>query len=206
MSHIITYTEEIEERGHCQQRPSLETGDKYLLEVEGKMRLRIVKDVHFDRYVWEDVAQWTTTIEEFFEEEYVLLSMPTAASALPVFVANGLIGVLSRDKEQVKGEIVIPPSIDSVAVRGVAPFGFYDCQGLTQVTFAPMVAIVHAYAFARSGIRNLVFNDTLAIMVHTTAIAACASLPKFDPLFDRPFAGMYLFRSGPAFERWTVGP
>ena len=203
MSHIITYTEEIEERGHCQQRPSLETGDKYLLEVEGKMRLRIVKDVHFDKYVWEDVAQWTTTIEEFFEEEYVFLSMPEEASAIPVFVANGLVGVLSKDKDQVRGEIVIPASIGTVVVRGVAPCGFYDCRNLTQVTFAPMVAIVHEYAFAKSGIKNLVFNDTLAIMVHLTAVADCASLPKFDPIFDRPFPGMYLFRSGSAFEKWA---
>jgi hypothetical protein len=203
MSHLITYTEEIEERGHCQQRPSLETGDKYLLEVEGKMRLRIVKSVHFDKYVWEDVAQWTTTIEEFFEEEYALLSMPIESSVIPVFVANGLIGVLSRDKGQVRGELVIPATIDNRPIRGVAPFGFYDCGNLTQVTFAPMVAIVHEFAFAKSGIKNLVFNDTLAIMVHTTAIADCASLPKFDLLFDRPFPGMYLFRSGSAFEKWA---
>ena len=35
------------------------------------------------------------------------------------------------------------------------------------------------------------------------AIADCASLPKFDLLFDRPFPGMYLFRSGSAFEKWA---
>ena len=33
-----------------------------------------------------------------------------------------------------------------------------------------------------------------------SAIADCASLPKFDPVFDRPFPGMYVFRSGSAFE------
>ena len=202
MSHIITYTEEIEEHGFCQQHPALETGDKYLLEVEGKKRLRIVRNVHFDRYVWEDVAQWSTTIEEFFEEEYSLLSMTVGTTTIPVFVANGLIGVLSCDKDLVQGDLVIPASLGGIGVKGVAPFGFYGCHSLTQVTFDPMVGIVYEYAFANSGIRNLVFNETLAIMAHTSAIDGCDSLPKFDALFDRPFSGMYMFRGGKAFEEW----
>lgn len=45
MSHIITYTEEIEEHGYCQERPALNTGDRYLYEVDGKKRLRIVLSV-----------------------------------------------------------------------------------------------------------------------------------------------------------------
>jgi hypothetical protein len=202
MSHIISYTEEIEERGSCQQRPALETGDKYLLEVDGKKRLRIVKSVHFDRYVWGNVAQWTTTIEEFYEKEYTLLSIPVDASTISVFVANGLIGILSRDREQIKGRLVIPALVGNVPVRGVAPFGFYDCRNLTSVSFAPMVGIVYELAFAKSGIRNMVFNDELAIMVHITAVDGCEFLPKFDRLFDRPFPGMYLFRGGKAFEAW----
>lgn len=202
MSHIITYTEEIEEHGLCQQQPALETGEKYLLEVEGKMRLRIVKDVRFDRYVWEDVAQWSTTIEEYFEEEYTLLLIPVDVSTVSVFVANGLIGILSRDRDLLRGDLIVPASIGHVPVRGVAPFGFYDCRNLTQVTFAPMVGIVYEYAFAKSGIRTMTFNDELAIMVHNTAIDGCDSLPKFDPLFDRPFPGMYLFRGGQMFEEW----
>ena len=116
MPHIINHTEEIEERGLCQQRPELETGDKYLLGVEGKKRLRIVKSVQFIRYVWEDVALWSTTIEEYFEEEYSLLSMPVGTSSIPVFVANGLIGVLSCNKDLVQGELVIPAAIGDVAV------------------------------------------------------------------------------------------
>ena len=148
----------------------LETGDKYLLEVEGKKRLRIVKSVQFVRYVWEDVALWSTTIEEYFEEEYSLLSMPVGTSSIPVFVANGLIGVLSCNKDLVQGELVIPAAIGDVAVRGVAPFGFYDCKSLTQVTFSPMVGIVYEYAFANSGLRNMVFIETLAIMVHINTI------------------------------------
>ena len=72
MAHIITYTEEIEEHGYCQQRPSLYTGDKYLLEVEGEKRLRIVRSVDFDKYVWENVAQWSITIVEYFNDEYSL--------------------------------------------------------------------------------------------------------------------------------------
>ena len=202
MSHIFTYTEEIEEHGFCRQRPALETGDKYLHEVEGKKRLRIVKNVHFDHYVWENVAQWSTTIEEFFEEEYSLLSMPSGTSAIPVFVANGLIGVLSGDKDMVQGDIVIPSSLGGTPVRGVAPFGFYDCKSLTQVTFDPMICIVYEYAFSNSEIRHLVFNETLPIMVHPSAIDGCDSLPKFNTLFDRPFPGMYMFRGGKAFEEW----
>ena len=72
MPHIISYTEEIEEHGFCQQRPDPETGEKYLNEVDGQKRLRIVRSVHFDKYVWEDVAQWSTVIEEYLEEEYRL--------------------------------------------------------------------------------------------------------------------------------------
>ena len=76
MPHIITYTEEIEEHGYCQQRPELRTGDKYLHEVDGEKRLRIVLSVHFDKYVWENVAQWTTIIMEYFENEYKLKELP----------------------------------------------------------------------------------------------------------------------------------
>ena len=54
----------------------MRTGDKYLYEVEGEKRLRIVLSVHFDKYVWENVAQWTTTIMEFFENEYELKVFP----------------------------------------------------------------------------------------------------------------------------------
>lgn len=70
MSHIITYTEEIEEHVDCQECPDLRTGDKYLHEEGGRRLLRIVISVGFDKYVWENVAQWTTIIEEYFEEEY----------------------------------------------------------------------------------------------------------------------------------------
>lgn len=202
MSHIITSVEEIEEHGACRQRPALETGDKYLHEVEGKMRLRIVRRVHFDRYVWEDVAQWSTEIEEFFEEEYTLGTIPFGDAELPVFVADGLLGVLSCDKDRVRGDLVVPSAVGRIPVRGVAPFGFFGCEGLTQVSFAPMVGIVYEYAFAQSGIRRMVFNEKLVVMVHMTAIDGCASLPKFDPLFERPFPGMYLFRGGQVFEEW----
>ena len=59
MPHIISYTEEIEEHGYCQQRPELTTGEKYLHEVDGQKRLRIVKSVHLVKYVWENVVQWS---------------------------------------------------------------------------------------------------------------------------------------------------
>ena len=113
MSHIITYTEEIEEHGHCQERPVLRTGDKYLYEVEGKKRLRIVLSVHFDKYVWENVAQWTTTIMEFFEDEYKLIAFPINIGTpnhvdVPVFIANNLIGVLTCYKDKIRGKLSIP--------------------------------------------------------------------------------------------------
>ena len=202
MSHIITGIEEIEEHGACQQRPVLETGERYLHEVEGKMSLRIVRSVHFDRYVWENVAQWRPEIEEFFEDEYTLGTIPLGNREIPVFLAEGLIGVLSCETDQVRGELVLPAAVGQVPVRGVAPFGFFGCKGLTQVSFAPMIGIVYEYAFAQSGIRGMAFNDKLAIMVHLTAIDGCDALPKFDPLFDRPFPGMYMFRGGQAFREW----
>ncbi|MCR4852810.1 MAG: leucine-rich repeat domain-containing protein [Prevotella sp.] len=200
MPHIISYTEEIEEHGYCQQRPELETGEKYLKEVDGKMRLRIVQAVRFDKYVWEDVAQWTIIIKEFFEEEYVLCSMPIGESEVPVFVACGGVGVLSCHKDLVRGELVVPPRIGNTLVTSVCPFGFFACQQLTKVTFMPMVLVAYEYAFAKSGIKDLVFNDEVAVLVHNTAINGCDGLPHFDMLFDTPFRGMYLIRGGKVFQ------
>ena len=208
MSHIITYTEEIEEHGFCQERPTLNTGDKYLYEVDGKKRLRIVLSVHFDKYVWEDVAQWTTIIKEYFEEEYTLCTIPInngrpQQTEIPVFVANGLAGVLSCNKDLVCGELVIPSkTTGNVTIKGVAAFGFYDCQQLTKVTISPMVVIVYGWAFAKSGIKDMVFNEEVAVIVHITALNDCDGLPKFDRLFDFPFSGKYLFHGGEIFKKW----
>ncbi len=208
MSHIITYTEEIEEHGYCQERPTLSTGDRYLYEVDGKKRLRIVLSVHFDKYVWENVAQWTTTIREYFEEEYTLCTIPINSgtpqqSEIPVFVANGLVGVLSNNKDSVCGELIIPSkTTGNVTIKGVAPFGFYDSQLLTKVTIAPMVVIVYEWAFAKSCIKDMAFNEEVAVMVHITALNDCNGLPKFDRLFDFPFSGKYLIRGGDMFKKW----
>ena len=207
MPHIITYTEEIEEHGYCQQRPEWEDGQKYLHEVEGKKRLRIVLSVHFDKYVWEDVAQWTTTFQEYFEEEYTLATVlmnegQPNQSEIPVFIANGMMGVLTGDKDMVKGELVIPPKGFNQAVRGVAPFGFYDCQNLTKVTFEPNVVIAYEYAFSKSGIKEMIFNEVVPVMMHITAIDDCEGLPKFDKIFDKPFPGKYQMRGGEVFREW----
>ena len=207
MPHVINYTEEIEEHGYCQQRPELRTGDKYLYEVDGKKRLRIVKSVQFDKYVWEDVAQWSTTIEEYFEEEYTLttvlmnLGRPNQ-SEIPVFVANGMMGVLTSDKDLVNGELIIPSRRFNVVIKGVAPFGFYDCQQLTKVIFDARVVIAYEYAFAKSGIKEMVFNELVPVMVHITAIDGCDHLPKFDRIFDKPFPGKYQIRGWEAFREW----
>lgn len=200
--HTITYTEEIEEHGYCQQRPELKTGDKYLLEVEGKMRLRIVLSVHFDKYVWEDVAQWTTIIEEYFEEEYKLCALPVGQTEVPVFVAGGMIGVLTCHKDSVCGELLLPSALGNFAVKGVARYGFYDCQNLTKVVFAPMVVIAYEFAFANSGLKEMAFNEEVAAMVHITALDGCDNMPKFDMIFDQPFPGLYQIRGGNIFRQW----
>ena len=207
MSHIITYTEEIEEHGYCQERPGLHTGDKYLYEVDGKKRLRIVRSVVFDKYVWENVAQWTTIIEEYFEEEYTLTTVlvnygQPDQKEIPVFVADGMIGVLSCDKDLVCGELIIPSRRFNTVVKGVATFGFYDCRHLTKVIFDARVVIAYHYAFAKSGVKELVFNDLTPVLLHMTSVDGCEHLPKFDKLFDRPFKGKYLFRGGEAFDDW----
>lgn len=207
MPNIITYTEEVEEHGYCQQRPELRTGDKYLHEVDGKKRLRIVKSVHFDKYVWEDVAQWTTTIEEYFEEEYKLKSLhinigTPKMTDLPVFIAKGLIGVLTCDKDAVEGELFIPSQFGARAITGVAPYGFYDCQRLKTVVIDSPVAIAYEYAFAKSGVTDMKFNEEVPVMLHITALDDCENLPKFDKLFDKPFKGKYLMRGGDAFHEW----
>ena len=206
MPHTITYTEEIEEHGYCQERPELRTGEKYLYEVDGQQRLRIVRSVHFDKYVWEDVAQWTTVIEEYLPDEYSLCEILIKTDAyklsrLPVFIANGMIGVLTCDKDSVYGELVIPSTIGDRHVKGVAPFGFYECKDLTKVTFSPMVVIAYQYAFANSGLKELVFNEEMPVYVHTTAIDHCDNMPKFDKLFDRPFSGKYMICGGELFQK-----
>ena len=205
MPHIISYTEEIEEHGFCDQRPLLTTGKKYLHEVDGQKRLRIVRSVHLDKYVWENVAQWSINIEEYFEEEYTLCEMLIKTSAyklsrLPVFIANGMIGVLTCDMDSVYGELTIPPVVGNRPVRGVAPFGFYDCKDLVKVTFKPMVVIVYQYAFAHSGLKEMVFNEEVPVFIHTSAIDHCDNMPKFDRLFDRPFSGKYMFCGGEMFH------
>ena len=208
MPHIITYTEEIEEHGYCQQRPSLYTGDKYLLEVEGKKRLRIVRSVHLDKYVWENVAQWSITIVEYFNDEYSLGTLimnrgKTDQCEVPVFVASKMIGVLSCDKDKVQGELILPSSVNGITVRGVAEYGFYQCQQLTKVVFSPMVVIAYEYAFSESGLKDMAFNDEIVAMVHITAIDGCKALPKFDKIFDYSFfPGKYLMRGGSFFEEW----
>lgn len=207
MSHIINYTEEIEEHGYCQQRPELRTGDKYLYEVDEEKRLRIVKSVHFDKYVWENVAQWSTSIEEYFEEEYTLTTVlinygQPNQSEVPIFVANGMMGVLTSNKDLLCGELIIPSRRFNVVIKGVAPFGFYDCLQLSKVIFDARVVIAYEYAFAKSGIEELVFNELVPVMLHITAIDGCDNLPKFDRIFDKPFPGKYQIRGGEAFREW----
>lgn len=207
MPHIITYTEEIEEHGYCLQRPELKTGDKYLHEVEGKKRLRLVRSVHLDKYVWENVAQWTTVIEEYFEEEYSLTTVlmnfgQPNQPEVPVFVANGMMGVLTCDKEKVCGELFIPSKRFNVPIKGVAPFGFYGCQQLTKVIFDARVVIAYEYAFAKSGIKGMEFNEIVPVMVHISALDGCEHLPKFDKILDKPFPGKYQIRGGDAFREW----
>ena len=86
MPHCITYTEEIEEHGNCQQQPALTTGEKYLHEVDGQKRLRIVKSVHFDKYVWENVAQLSLPkIKAILE-----VSKETAEEGMELFNICGL--------------------------------------------------------------------------------------------------------------------
>lgn len=202
MSHLITYTEEIEECGYCQQRPELRTGDKYLHEVDGKMRLRIVLSVRFDRYVWENVAQWITVIEEYLDDEYTLCALSVDGSDVPVFVAHRMIGVLTSDKDKIRGELVVPSKIGKTTVKGVARYGFYDCANLTKVVFSPMVVIAYEYAVAKRGIRDMAFNEDVSVMVHFTAVDGCKNPTKFDCIFDRPFSGLYLIRGGEIFQKW----
>lgn len=207
MPHIIRHTEEIEEHGFCQQRPSLQTGDKYLIEVDGEKRLRIVLSVELDKYVWDNVAQWTTTLMEFGEGEYKIKELPInighpSHTDIPVFIANNLIGVLTCDKDKVQGELFIPFHIGICEIRGVAPFGFYDCKHLEKVIVDSPVVIAYEYAFGKSGITDMVFNEEVPTMLHTTAIDGCDNLPKFNKIFDRPFSGKYLFRGGDAFCEW----
>lgn len=169
--------------------------------------MHIVRSVHFGKYVWENVAQWTTVIEEYFEEEYTLTTVlmnfgQLSQSEVPVFVANGMMGVLTCDKERVCGELFIPSKRFNVPIKGVAPFGFYDCQQLTKVIFDARVVIAYEYAFAKSGIRDMEFNEIVPVMVHISALDGCEHLPKFDKILDKSLPGKYQIRGGDAFCEW----
>lgn len=54
-----------------------------MYKVDGTKRLRIVKSVYFNKYVWEDVAKWTTVIEEYLPDEYVLCEIHTKTDQIP---------------------------------------------------------------------------------------------------------------------------
>lgn len=206
MPHIIEYTEEIEEHGWCQQEPALAAGDKYLHEVEGKKRLRIVLSVHFDKYVWEDVAQWTTTIQEYFEEEYMLCSLSIYTDEknkeeITVFVADNMMGVLTCDKDKVRGTVVVPNHIGDIDVRGVAPFGFYNCKNLTKVSFTHFVVIAYEYAFANSGVREFFCGYGMPVMLHRTAIDGCKNLDTSnEELCETSAYRNFILRSGRTFR------
>lgn len=198
MSHVFTQTEEIEEYGQGGQRPAFEEGQKYLCDVSGERRLRIVRRVEFLRYVYEDVALWEIEIEQFMENEYVLSTM----SGAPVFIVNGLVGVLTQDVLSVQGEFTVATMAGNIPVHGVAPFGFYGCRHLTKVIFEPKVVIAYPYAFAYSGLTEMVFNDEIPVILHISSIDHCNAMPKFNLLFDRPFPGKYLFCGGEMFDKW----
>ena len=79
-------------------------------------------------------------------------------SEIPVFVADGMMGVLTCDKDLVNGELLIPSKRYNVVIKGVAPFGFYECDQLKKVVFFDArVVIVYECAFAQSGIVDMVF-------------------------------------------------
>ena len=206
MPHVITYTEEIEEHGLCQQCPALRVGDKYLHEVDGKKRLRIVLSVRFDKYVYEKVAQWSTVILEYLEEEYTLRTFSifvdkSTKEEIPVFVAGDLIGILTCDKDLIRGTLVVTDILGSVEIRGVAPFGFYDCQHLKKVSFGHFAKIAYEYAFANSGVSELAGGWGMPVMLHNTAIEGCKNMPSIDTLNDSMLDGYgFILRSGKAFS------
>lgn len=149
-------------RRHCNRNSVCKHGRC----LDGKMRLRIVTCVRFDRYVYEDVAQWTIEILEFMEEEYVRCMM----SGIPVFIANGLVGVLSCHNDLVPSELVIPAMIENHPVCGVIQCGFYGCKNLTKVVFSPKGAIVYPIAFSYSGLKEMVFNNEIPVFLHISSI------------------------------------
>lgn len=84
----------------------------------------------------------------------------------------------------------------------IVTIGFYDCLRLKTVIIDSPVAIAYEYAFAKSGVTDMKFNEEVAVMLHITALDDCEDLPKFDKLFDKPFKGKYLMCGGEAFHEW----
>lgn len=66
MPHTFTIEEEVTERGMCQQEPSKSVGDMWY---DNDHRLCIVNDVHFRKYVYEDVALWSITVTAYTQDE-----------------------------------------------------------------------------------------------------------------------------------------
>lgn len=67
MPFSIVNEVEIEEHGMCQQEPSEKVGDTWIDELGRK---RVVDDVRFIKYVWEDVALWRIYITVYEKGEY----------------------------------------------------------------------------------------------------------------------------------------
>ena len=67
MPFSIVNEVEIEERGMCQQEPSEKVGDTW---IDDMGRKRVVDDVRFIKYVWEDVALWRIYITVYEKGEY----------------------------------------------------------------------------------------------------------------------------------------
>ena len=58
---------EVEERGMCQQEPDEKVGDTW---IDNLGRKRVVDDVRFIKYVWENVALWRIHITVYEKGEY----------------------------------------------------------------------------------------------------------------------------------------
>ena len=67
MPFSIVNEVEIEEHGMCQQEPSEKVGDTWIDDLGRK---RVVDDVRFVKYVWEDVALWRIYITVYEKGEY----------------------------------------------------------------------------------------------------------------------------------------
>lgn len=117
------------------------------------------------------------------------LLFSSACSARPDFSTGGLgykildeatvaVGKISDDKVP-KGKLVIPETVNlkgkTYTVTAVDSWGFFGCDGITEIVFPPTVTDIGMFAFCKNGISSVVIPETVK-GIQSAAFEGCSKL------------------------------